>query len=45
MWDNETWGGYDFPEANHFKGLLDDIRIYNSILTAQEVSLMYASEN
>ena len=45
MWDNETWGGYDFPEANHFKGLLDDIRIYNSIMTAQEVSMMYASEN
>jgi hypothetical protein len=44
LWDTETWGGYDFPEANHFKGLLDDVRIFHKPLTAQEVDLMYQSE-
>jgi hypothetical protein len=44
MWDNEPWGGYDFPDANHFKGQLDDIRIFHKALTATEVQLMYDSE-
>jgi hypothetical protein len=44
MWDSEPWGGYDFPGANHFKGQLDDIRIFHKALTATEVQLMYDSE-
>lgn len=44
MWDAETWGGYDFPEANHFKGQLDDIKFYHKTLTAAEIKLMYDSE-
>lgn len=44
MWDSEPWGGYDFPEANHFKGQLDDIRIFHKAITATEVQLMYNSE-
>ncbi|MEE4178735.1 MAG: LamG-like jellyroll fold domain-containing protein [Bacteroides sp.] len=44
LWDNEPWGGYDFPDANHFKGLLDDIRFYHKVLTPTEISLMYESE-
>jgi len=44
LWDTETWGGYDFPEANHFEGMLDDIRIFHKPLTDTEISLMYASE-
>ena len=44
MWDTEPWGGYDFPDANHFKGQLDDIRIFHKALTLSEVSLMYNSE-
>jgi len=43
LWDNEPWGGYDFPTANHFGGLLDDLAIYHRVLTQQEISLMYAS--
>lgn len=43
LWDNEPWGGYDFPTANHFGGLLDDIAIYHRVLSEQEISLMYAS--
>lgn len=44
MWDNETWGGYDFPDANHFKGMLDDIRIFHKTITPAEVLLIYNSE-
>ncbi len=44
LWDTEPWGGYDFAGANHFKGQLDDIRIYHKVLTEQEIGLMYNSE-
>ncbi len=44
MWDTEPWGGYDFPTANHFKGQLDDVRIFHKAITATEVLLMYNSE-
>ena len=30
---------------NHFKGALDDIRIYNKALTEEEVSNLYASQS
>lgn len=45
LWDAEPWGGYDNETANHFKGQLDDIRIFHEALTEQEVELMYNSEN
>ncbi len=45
MWDNEPWGGYDFPTANHFKGQLDDIKIYHKVLSETEIQLMYDSES
>ncbi|MDZ7757305.1 LamG-like jellyroll fold domain-containing protein [Rhodohalobacter sp.] len=45
MWDNEPWGGYDFPTAQHFKGQLDDIKVYHKVLTDTEIQLMYQSEN
>ncbi len=44
LWDGESWGGYDFPGANHFKGQLDDIRFFNKAITSSEVDLMYKSE-
>jgi hypothetical protein len=44
MWDTEPWGGYGIPGANHFKGQLDDVRIFNTAITAAEVDLMYKSE-
>lgn len=44
LYENETWGNYENADANHFKGLLDDVRIFHSALTAQEVQLMYNSE-
>lgn len=45
MWDNEPWGGYDFPTANHFKGQLDDVKFYRKVLTETEIQLMYDSES
>lgn len=45
MWDNEPWGGYDFTTANHFKGELDDVKIYHKVLTETEIQLMYNSES
>ena len=43
LWDAEPWGGYAQPGANHFKGMLDDIIIYQQVLTAEEILLMYNS--
>lgn len=44
LWANEPWGGYTKPTANHFKGLLDDVRIFSVAVTEEEVKLMYDSE-
>jgi len=44
LWDSEPWGNYDSPDANHFKGMLDDVRIFHKALTEQEIGLMYDSE-
>jgi hypothetical protein len=44
-WYNaEPWGNYSSPASNHFKGQLDDVRIFSKALTAQEVKLVYDSE-
>ncbi|PKP53387.1 MAG: hypothetical protein CVT92_04410 [Bacteroidetes bacterium HGW-Bacteroidetes-1] len=44
MWDAEPWGGYDIATANHFRGQLDDVRIFHKVLTTTEIQLMYNSE-
>ncbi len=44
LWDAEPWGGYDQATANHFRGQLDDIKIYHKVLTPTEIQLMYDSE-
>lgn len=44
LWDNEPWGGYDKPTANHFKGELDDVRIFSVAVPAEEIKMMYDSE-
>ncbi len=44
LWNNEPWGSYDLPTANHFKGQLDDVRIFSVAVTEEEVKLMYDSE-
>jgi hypothetical protein len=46
--DNRTiadeWADPSIPTNNHFKGLLDDIRIYHKVLSETEIQLMYNSE-
>jgi hypothetical protein len=44
LWSDQSWGNYANPYANHFGGLLDDVRIWHKTLSAVEVSLMYGSE-
>lgn len=44
LWDGEPWGGYDYTTANHFGGMLDNMRIFHAALTDTEISLMYNSE-
>ncbi|NJM26360.1 MAG: LamG domain-containing protein, partial [Bacteroidia bacterium] len=41
---SDGWADPSNPDNNHFKGLLDDIRIFSRSLTTTEVSLMYNSE-
>ena len=36
-----TWGNYFTPWANHFRGSLDEVRIFNAPLTAKEIYQMY----
>ncbi len=38
-------GAYANQDANHFKGLLDDIRFFSRALTAQEIKMMYDGDN
>ncbi|MDY0076173.1 MAG: LamG-like jellyroll fold domain-containing protein [Bacteroidales bacterium] len=46
--DNPTltdgWADYNSPDNNHFKGQLDDVKIFHKAITANEVRLMYESE-
>lgn len=41
---SDDWANYALPENNHFKGQLDDIRIFHKVLTPAEILLMYNSE-
>jgi hypothetical protein len=40
----DDWADYDNETLPHFKGLLDDVRIFSVPVTATEVTLMYNSE-
>jgi hypothetical protein len=40
----DDWADYANPDNNHFKGQLDDIRIWHKALTENEITLMYNSE-
>ena len=39
----DAWAQYSDPANNHFKGLLDDVRIYHRALTPAEITMMYNS--
>ncbi len=40
----DDWADYANPANNHFKGQLDDIRIWHKAITENEILLMYNSE-
>jgi hypothetical protein len=39
----DAWAQYSDPANNHFKGMLDEVRIFHKALTEQEIQLMYNS--
>ena len=39
----DSWADYSNPANGHFKGLLDDVAIYHSVLTPALITLMYNS--
>ncbi|HOX82557.1 MAG TPA: Ig-like domain-containing protein [Chryseolinea sp.] len=41
---SDTWADPSDPANNHFKGLLDDVRVFSRAITATEVTLIYNSE-
>lgn len=40
----DGWADYSVPENNHFKGEIDDFRVFSVPVTQTEVTLMYNSE-
>lgn len=44
MWADTPWGDYAKPTSNHFKGSLDDIRIFNAPFSSADVKTLYDSE-
>jgi len=44
MWDAEPWGGYDIPTANHYKGSMDDLRIFHAAFSASDAADLYNAE-
>ena len=40
----DTWADPSDVNNNHFKGLLDDVRIFNKALSETEINLIYKSE-
>ena len=40
----DEWADYALPGNNHFKGQLDDIRVWHKAITENEILLMYNSE-
>jgi len=43
-WADTPWGDYNKTTSNHFKGQLDDIRIFSATYTAQDAKALYDAE-
>ncbi len=39
----DSWANYSDPNTGHFKGMLDDVAIYHTVLTPAIITLMYNS--
>lgn len=44
LWASEPWGNFNNPDANHFKGQLDDVRFFDVALSPSEVQQLYNAE-
>jgi Big-like domain-containing protein/concanavalin A-like lectin/glucanase superfamily protein len=44
MWADTPWGDYAKITSNHFKGDLDDVRIFNAPFSADDVRSLYDAE-
>lgn len=44
LWDDTPWGDYDKPTSKHYKGDLDDFRVWSVGLTADEIKTLYDAE-
>lgn len=44
MWADTPWGDYAKPTSNHFKGDLDDIRIFSAPFSADDAKALYDAE-
>lgn len=44
MWDDTSWGGYEFATSNHFKGWLDDFRIFHAAFSQDDAEALYNAE-
>jgi hypothetical protein len=44
LFQDADFGNYDSPTANHFKGWLDDFRIFHATFSEQEVQELYNAE-
>ena len=43
-WIDTPWGDYFKPTANHFKGDLDDVRVFSTAFSAEDAASLYDSE-
>ncbi len=43
FWADTDFGNYYNADANHFKGMLDDVKIYHRALTTDEITAIYNS--
>ncbi|MEM6526068.1 MAG: Ig-like domain-containing protein [Bacteroidota bacterium] len=41
---NEPWGNFNIPTSQHYKGGMDDFRVWNVALTANEIQSLYDDE-
>lgn len=44
MWDAEPWGGYEITTSKHFKGWMDDFRVFHAAFTADDATTLHNAE-
>ena len=43
-WAAEPWGNYFVPTSNHFKGDLDDVRVFSAAYSEADAKALYDAE-